>query len=515
MWRNKSASTLLALVSVHLRSKFPLSEAFLFSARRCRGYLLTSRGNLMPQFNGFRTRSIRRPLASLSVSNTDLCSDLAQNILEAFKVNETDGILEIAVSSSLMADSKLDIQKTLVPAILDASRGKRGMSASIMNALIGSSCVLMESAEKAQNNSVANPAEYIQIDRENLSMISSRILLLMEGLENDGGVVPDVVTHSLAYRALSIDPDCRTLADEVLEEAKRRSKKIAGGKRRKLLASVRGRKISTFIDAEDDLKGILGSDFKVLLETDNLAVVNKPSGIPCFHKKKTTAGKIRRQKGGKKEAKSKKRVNSLGSSDVSLEDALIRSNVNLSTLNPEALGLVHRLDRGSSGCIVLAKSNEMHAKLISEFFLRRTTKKYVALVRGSFSSPVPEKGRGLIDNPVNGRPARSQYSLLERYQSSSDNECEDDAMLLEFEIYTGRKHQIRVHAAEVLGTPVWGDPLYSNKQGNDNKSKRNEEISKRFFLHARHLKVPRLGVDVESPLPMWWQSALSPFKINN
>jgi 23S rRNA pseudouridine1911/1915/1917 synthase len=458
---------------------------------------------------------MRRHLTSLSVPDTELYSDLAQNIRESYKMKETDGILELAVSSSMMVDAKLDIEETLVPAILDACRGSKGVAASIMNALIGSSCVFTKSADIAQNKSVGDSAalqDSVDLDGESLRLMSSRILLLMEALEKSGDIVPDVVTYSLAYRALCLDPDCRDLAHEILDEAERKSKKIAGGKRRKLLASARRQKVSTFVEAENSLKGILGDDFGVLLETDDFAVVNKPSGIPCFHKKKTTAGKIKRGKGKNKKGKSNKKVDSSGSSDVSLEDALISCNVNLSTLNPDALGLVHRLDRVSSGCIVLAKSNEMHAKLISEFFLRRTTKKYFALVRESSTSSIPEEGCGLIDNPVNGRPARSQYGLLERYQSVSDDEYEDDAMLLQFQIFTGRKHQIRVHAAEVLGSPVWGDPLYSKNDDSGNGSKTRSGISKRIFLHACRITIPRLDIDVESPFPMWWQSKISTFK---
>jgi len=510
--RYKLTTLVLTLMTMHLPRNLPSSEAFLISFGRSHKYTAGSGSNLLPQYNDYQNESIRRHLTSRSATNAELYSDLVHNIRESYKVKETDGILELAVSSSMMVDSKLDIERTLIPAILDVSRGSKGVAASIMNALIGSSCVFTKSAETAQTISVRDLApqqEYIGVDGENLSLMSSRILLLMEGLKKSGGIVPDVVTYSLAYHALSIDPDSRSLADAVLDEAGRKSKKIAGGKRRKLLASLRRQKLSTFVEAENDLKRILGGDFKVLLETNDFAVVSKPSGIPCFHKKKTTAGKIKRGKGKNKKGKSNSRVNFLESSDISLEDAFISCNVNLSTLNPEALGLVHRLDRGSSGCIVLAKSNEMHAKLISEFFLRRTTKKYVALVRESLTSFIPEEGCGLIDNPVNGRPARSQYNLLERYHSVSNDECEDDATLIEFEIFTGRRHQIRVHAAEVLGSPVWGDPLYSS---NDNVSKNGSDISKRIFLHARHLTIPKLGIDVESPLPMWWQSTLSMLK---
>ena len=500
-WRNKFTSLLFTLVPLRSTSNLPSSEALLVYTQRSRKGLPTS-GNLRLRYNDHQIRSMRCHLTSLSAIDTELYSDLAQNIRESYKEKETDGILELAVSSSMMIDSKLDVEDTLIPAILEASRGSKGVAASIMNALIGSCCFLTTSKGKVQNALVGG---------ENLSLISSRILKLMEALEETGDILPDVVTYSLANRALSADPDCRILADTFLEEAERKSKKIAGGKRRKLLASARRQKVSTFVNAEDNLKEILGEDFKVLMETDDFAVVSKPSGIPCFHKKKTTAGKITKGK-GKKKKKTNKSADSLKSSDISLEDALMSCNVNLSTLNPDALGLVHRLDRGSSGILVLAKTNAMHAHLISEFFLRRTTKKYVALLRESLASSIPEGGCGLIDNPVNKRPAKSRYSLLERYQSSSDDECEENAMLVEFEIFTGRKHQIRVHAADILGSPVWGDPLYGDNNDTGNCNETSSDSSKRIFLHACHLTIPQLGIDVESQLPGWWQSRLSTFK---
>jgi len=484
-WRNKFTSLLFTLVPLHSPSNFPSSQALILSVQSSRNRLVNSGRILWLQHNDFQMRSVRLQSTSLSSTDAALHSDLAQQINDSYNEKETDGILELAVSSSMMLDSKLDIKDTLIPAILEASGGRKGVTASIMNALIGST-TLATSGETSPNG----------------GQTASRIISLMEALEEIGDIIPDVVTYSLAHRAFSDDPDSRSLADSVLVEAERISKKAAGGKRRKMLASARRQKVSTFVEAEENLKEILGDDFKVLMETDEFAVVNKPSGVPCFHKKKTTAGKIKKGKNKKKS----KTGNSSESSDFSLEDALVNCNVSLSTLNPDALGLVHRLDRGSSGCIVLAKTNEMHAKLISEFFLRRTTKKYVALVRESSDSSIPEK-EGLIDSPVNRRPARSKYKLLERYESSSSEDGEDNAMLLEFEIFTGRKHQIRVHASEVLGSPVWGDPLYgksNEKEGNDDW--------KRIFLHACHLTVPQLGIDVEAPLPAWWQLQLASFE---
>eukprot|EP00536_Pseudo-nitzschia_multiseries_P000359 jgi/Psemu1/321555/estExt_fgenesh1_pg.C_50012 len=485
---------LVACLPIHWSTNLSSSEALLVPSRRPHTSLVTSGGRpwfrCRPNENGL----IRRHSTSSFASETELSSDLARNIHQSFQEKETDGVVELATSSSLMVDTDLDIDEDLIPAILEASGGEKGVTASIMNALVGSSCL------------------FTTADDETLNLMSDRILSLIEGLQETADIAPDIVTYSLAHQALLNDPDGLDLANTILAEAERMTKKAAGGKRRKLLASSRRKKVSSFADAEDSVKDLLGNDFKVILETDDFAVINKPSGVPCFHVKTTTAGKIKRGKGNKK-GKKGSNEQFLESSDFSLEDALISCNVQLSTLNPEALGLVHRLDRGSSGCIVLAKSNEMHAKLISEFFLRRTTKKYVALVQQNSISFIGEKDCGSIDHPVNGRPARSEYRLLKRYQSSSDEDSADDAAMVEFEIFTGRKHQIRVHAAEVLRSPVWRDPLYgANEDGIVMKTRTSGDSSERIFLHASHLAIPELGIDVESPVPTWWEPTTSAFE---
>jgi len=495
----------VAFIPTHLPWRILSSEAFLLSSWRSHKLLC----------NDNQVRSLTR----CSLSDVESYAEISQNIRECYNENETDGVLEFGVSSSIIADSKLDIEKTLIPAILDASRGNNGVAASIMNALIGSSCILTNRYNTIQNQNFEDPLsqqDCVKVDDKNLSCMSNRILLLIEGLKNNGDVVPDIVTYSLAHQFLSLDLDCSDMADQVLEEAVRKSKKVAGGKRRKLLAQARRQKVSTFIEAEENLKEILGGDFRVLLETDGFAVVNKPSGVPCFHKKMTTAGKIKRGAGKRKKGKVNKKDEQLQSSDISLEDALVSCNVKLSTLNPEALGLVHRLDRGTSGCMVLAKSNEMHTLLVSEFFLRRTKKKYLALVQESRSSSVSKDGHVLIEIPVNGRPAKSEYRLLERYQFMADNDDEREAFasLLEFEIFTGRKHQIRIHAAEALKSPVWGDSLYNADFGNGEIAKHGSD-SNRIFLHACHLLIPKLGIDVESPIPEWWQPKLRALRSNS
>ena len=383
-----------------------------------------------------------------------------EDVRMAYQNGETDGILEYAASLDVSTIKVEDV----VSAALDVSEGRSGETASMMNAWIGA-CSL-----------VKGPRE-----------VSELVLGLMTAfaeLEEKRDIAPDIVTYSLAYSALHGDPSAQSSAASFIQEAARRSKKMAGGKRRKALAAARGKgRILKVKDLEDDLRQLCGEDFCVLHETDDLFVVNKPSGVPCFHRKTTTAGKIGK---GKRPTMA---------ADVSLEDALTACNAPLSTLNPEARGLVHRLDRGTSGCLVLAKNDETHALLVSEFFLRRTSKLYTAVVSPAPDPSVPDEGS--IDHPVDGRPARSRFRILERVSPS--------AAIMEFEIFTGRKHQIRVHSSVVLGSPVYMDPLYTKEKiDNDDKEK--------FLLHSSKLKIPKFDIDVEAPQPRWWGDIVTELK---
>jgi 23S rRNA pseudouridine1911/1915/1917 synthase len=397
-------------------------------------------------------------------------SSITENIRRAFEEEQTDGILKLS-----QQDFAPDVDD-LVSATLEAVEEKNGHVASILNGFIGA-CSLMEDKTEA----------------------TSRVCELLEAyeeLEEEKGITPDIVSYSLAFNALSLDPTATDLAETALERALKMSKKTSGSKRRKALAASRRKKTSSsFSSVESELQELLGDDFRVLYETDDFFVISKPSGVSCFHKKTTTAGKVKRGKGNKPRT----------TSDVSLEDALLTFNVPLSTLNPEGLGLVHRLDRGSSGCMVLAKTEEMHAKLLSEFFLRRSEKTYVTIV-----SPAPEQSlpyEGHIDLPVDRRPAKSKYTILERYGTA--------AAMLQFDIYTGRKHQVRVHAAEGLSSSVLLDGQYASKDSNpllpDGLLNENDSKSK-FFLHASSLSIPEYGIDSEAPIPSWWDPVIQSLK---
>jgi len=153
------------------------------------------------------------------------------------------------------------------------------------------------------------------------------------------------------------------------------------------------------------------------------------------------------------------------------------------------IGIVHRLDKDTSGLIVVAKTDEIHEALSEQFRERQVFKSYIALVHGS-----PEQKIGKVDAPIgrnkhnrlrmkvatHGRSALSLWKVRKRY---------DKFTLLDVEIKTGRTHQIRVHTA-FINHPVVGDEIYN--EGRDNTimdhTVRNAIASMpRFFLHAEQL----------------------------
>lgn len=164
-------------------------------------------------------------------------------------------------------------------------------------------------------------------------------------------------------------------------------------------------------------------------------------------------------------------------------------------------GIVHRLDKDTSGLMVVAKSNQVQEHLIQQFSSRSVQKKYLALVDGLIT-----QREGVIEGPIGrdpddrklmaivegGREARTQYRVLE---------YRDNHTLVEVTPETGRTHQIRVHLA-AIGYPVFGDRLYGHKS----------PYLRRQFLHAAHLsfKHPVSGeqLDFSSPLPEDLQQAL-------
>ncbi len=165
----------------------------------------------------------------------------------------------------------------------------------------------------------------------------------------------------------------------------------------------------------------------------------------------------------------------------------------------ERPGIVHRLDKETSGLLVVAKHDAAHRALADQFASRALKKEYLALVSG-----VPKAGSGTIDrgiarHPVHrhrmttgegGRPARTDWTVEKAFA--------DKAALVRCRIHTGRTHQIRVHLKS-LGHPLLGDATYGWKQNPT------LPVPRRVMLHAEHLVFahPVSGkiMDLTAPLP--------------
>ena len=169
--------------------------------------------------------------------------------------------------------------------------------------------------------------------------------------------------------------------------------------------------------------------------------------------------------------------------------------------DPYRPGIVHRLDRGTSGLLVVARTERTHRLLVEQMRAHQPERRYCALVQGH-----PEAPSGLIDAPIGrssrnpqrmtltdrGRPARTRYTVERRYDQPAR------IALLECQLETGRTHQIRVHL-RAIGHPVVGDPTYGPGRADDVFG------LSRPFLHARSLSfshpVSGRTVQAESPLP--------------
>lgn len=194
-----------------------------------------------------------------------------------------------------------------------------------------------------------------------------------------------------------------------------------------------------------------------------------------------------------------------GNADKTLVNGLIHRFSELKDIgSPQRPGLVHRLDKDTSGLLVVARNQQAHANLSAAFKNRAVDKQYLALVHG-----IPETTSGSIVLPIGrhpvhrqkmavrqsaGRYAASNWQILERFNGFA---------LVAVRIETGRTHQIRVHLASI-GYPVAGDQLYGGQRNNGNFN--------RQLLHAWRLcfRQPTSGVllNFEAPLPVDFQRSI-------
>lgn len=220
-------------------------------------------------------------------------------------------------------------------------------------------------------------------------------------------------------------------------------------------------------------------EFKVIYEDDCLAIISKPSGLVVHP--------------------------SHGHQESTLVHGLLAHFKDLSKIDYARPGIVHRLDKDTSGLMIVAKKDDIHRTITEMLKNKEISRQYLALVVGDI------KENGIIDMPVGrhpsdrkkmavlptGKQAITNFDVLKRY---------GDVTLLKIKLNTGRTHQIRVHMKHI-GHPVAGDPLYGAKS----------KISKwlcleRQFLHSSHLEFehPSTGENMifDDPLPSDLKKAL-------
>lgn len=222
----------------------------------------------------------------------------------------------------------------------------------------------------------------------------------------------------------------------------------------------------------------------IIYEDDDLAVINKPAGMVVHPGIGHETGTL---------------VNAILGRYPELADMIDDDETQ------DRLGIVHRLDKGTSGLIVVARNKSTLLHLMNQFQERTVNKTYLALLENA-----PQSSTGRVEAPISrdprqrkrmwvnrdGKPAITEFTII-------DDEFQGGRVMVKLNLLTGRTHQIRVHMA-FIGSPVVGDVIYG---------RRKQRLKlKRQFLHATELAFdhPRTGERMEFvvPLPSQLQNIL-------
>jgi 23S rRNA pseudouridine1911/1915/1917 synthase len=229
-------------------------------------------------------------------------------------------------------------------------------------------------------------------------------------------------------------------------------------------------------------------ELTIIYEDDDLAVINKPAGMVVHP--------------------------GIGNETGTLVNAILARYPELADMfdddeTQERLGIVHRLDKGTSGLIVVARNKASLLHLMGQFQDRTVDKSYLALLEKT-----PKSSLGVVDAPIARDPRQRKRMWVTRDGKEAttefeivDNDLQGDRALVKCKLLTGRTHQIRVHMA-FIGCPIVGDTVYGFR-------KQRLKL-KRQFLHAAELAFdhPTTGERMEFslPLPMSLQNILEKLK---
>lgn len=223
---------------------------------------------------------------------------------------------------------------------------------------------------------------------------------------------------------------------------------------------------------ESELDAVPTIDLPIIYEDKDCVVVNKPAGVLTHAQGALSA--------------------------EATVASFLRGKVQ--GMDGERAGIVHRLDRATSGVIIGAKNQAALSALQKQFALRKAKKTYIAIVRGQLKEPEAVIDMPIERNPkapatfrvgINGKQALTRYKVLRTTDAYS---------LLELKPETGRTHQLRVHLAEI-GHAIVGDPLYGTGTYGD-----------RLYLHAKSLEITlpnRERKVFEAPLPTEFEELLA------
>lgn len=234
--------------------------------------------------------------------------------------------------------------------------------------------------------------------------------------------------------------DLTELSRSQANEAIKAGTVLVNGKSAKAKHAVKEGDVITYELPEEEVLEYKAEDIPldIIYEDADVAVVNKPQGMVVHPSAGHTSG--------------------------TLVNALMYHVKDLSSINGVVRpGIVHRIDKDTSGLLMIAKNDKAHNALAAELKDKKSLRKYVAIVHGNLPND-----RGVIEAPIGrsdkdrkkqavtakGKPAVTRFTVLERFGNYT---------LVELQLETGRTHQIRVHMA-YIGHPVAGDPLYGPRK---------------------------------------------------